>query len=123
MLDALKMAGTLAGLMKNKDAVRAAAERVKAKLAEVRATGTAGGGAVTVTASGQLKILRVELSPALAAHMTADGSSRAAAEALIAEATNAAIGQAQARAHQEIAKEAEALGIPNIPGLESMLGV
>ena len=72
MLDAFKMAGTLAGLMKNKEAIRASADRVKAKLAEVRATGTAGGGAVTVTASGQLKVLRVELSPALAAHMTAD---------------------------------------------------
>lgn len=122
MLDAFKMAGTLAGLMKNKDAIRASAERVKAKLADIRSVGTAGGGAVTVTASGQLKILRVELSPALASYMTADAASRTAAESLITEATNAALSQAQARAHEEVSKEAEALGIPKIPGLEGMLG-
>lgn len=122
MLDAFKMAGALAGLMKNKEALRAAADRVKSRLAEIRVTGTSGGGAVTVTVSGQLRVMRVELSPSLASHMMADTGSREIAENLIAEATNAALGQAQARAQQELAKEAEAMGLPAIPGLEGMLG-
>lgn len=122
MLDSLKMAGAIAGLMKNKDALRAAAERVKARLAEIRVTGTAGGGAVTVTVSGHLKVLRVELTPALASNMVADEASRSFAENLIAEATNDALTQAQARAQQELAKEAEALGLPAVPGLAGMLG-
>lgn len=121
MLDAFKMAGTLAGLMKNKEAIKAAAERVKSRLSDVRATGTAGGGAVSVTVSGQMKVLRVELSPALAQHM-GDMGSRTMAESLIAQAMNDALAQAQALAQKELAKEAEALGLPNIPGLEGMLG-
>jgi DNA-binding YbaB/EbfC family protein len=121
MLDAFKMAGTLAGLMKNKEAIRAAAERIKSRLGEIRVTGTAGGGAVTVTVSGQMKVLSVELSPALAGHV-ADETSREMAQQLIADATNDAIAQAQARAQQEIAKEAQALGLPEIPGLQGLLG-
>lgn len=121
MLDAFKMAGTLAGLMKNKEAIKVSAERVKGRLAEIRSTASAGGGAVTVTVNGQMKVLRIEFSPALASHMT-DAGSKAMAETLVAEAVNAALGQAQTKAHQEIAKEAEALGLPNIPGLEGLLG-
>jgi DNA-binding YbaB/EbfC family protein len=121
MLDALKVAGALAGLMKNKEAIRAAAERIKARLVEIRSTGTAGGGAVTVTVSGQLRVLSVELSPALAGHV-ADEASRAMAQQLIAEATNAALGTAQAKAQEVIAKEAKELGLPDIPGLQGLLG-
>jgi DNA-binding YbaB/EbfC family protein len=121
MLDAFKMAGTLAGLMKNKEAIKAAAERVKSRLGEVRATGSAGGGAVSVTVSGQMKVVRVELSPALAQHM-GDMGSRTMAESLIAQAVNDAMAQAQAIAQKEVAKEAEAMGLPNMPGLEGILG-
>ena len=121
MLDAFKMAGTLAGLMKNKEAIKASADRVKARLAEIRSTASAGGGAVTVTVSGQMTVLSIELSPALTAHLN-DAQSKAMAEALVAEAVNAALSQAQAKAQQEIAKEAQALGLPEIPGLQGMLG-
>ena len=34
MLDALKAAGAIAGLMKNKEALKGAGERIKARLAE-----------------------------------------------------------------------------------------
>ena len=121
MLDSFKMAGALAGLMKNKEALKNAAERVKAKLGDARATGIAGGGAVSVTVSGQMKVVRVELSPALAQHM-GDLGSRTMAESLIAQAMNDALAQAQALAQKELAKEAEALGLPNMPGLEGLLG-
>lgn len=122
MLDSLKAAGAIAGLMKNKEALRQAGERIKQRLAEVRAVGSAGGGAVSVTVNGQMKVLAVTLSPALAANLTADASTRALSESLIAEAVNDALRQAQMLAQREIKKEADALGLPNIPGLESLLG-
>lgn len=121
MLDAFKMAGTLAGLMKNKEAIKASADRVKSRLADIRSTASSGGGAVTVTVSGQMKILSVELSPALAGHL-GDAASKGMAESLITEAVNAALAQAQSKAQQEIAREAETLGLPEIPGLQGLLG-
>jgi DNA-binding protein YbaB len=72
--------------------------------------------------NGQLKVLEVSLSPALAANLTSDASSRVMAETLIAEAVNDGIRQAQQMAHREIKKEADALGLPSIPGLETLLG-
>jgi DNA-binding protein YbaB len=41
---------------------------------------------------------------------------------LIVEAVNNASDIAKAMAQREIAKEAEALGLPNMPGLEGLLG-
>ncbi|MBC7770951.1 MAG: YbaB/EbfC family nucleoid-associated protein [Pyrinomonadaceae bacterium] len=122
MLDSLKMAGTLAGLMKNKEGLKKAGERVKHRLSEIRVVGQAGAGAVRVTVDGKMHVHAVELMPALATHLTSDPAGRAMAESLIAEATNDAIGKAQVLAQKEIQKEAEALGLPAIPGLEGLLG-
>jgi nucleoid-associated protein EbfC len=122
VFDAFKTAGALAGLMKNKEGLKQAGDRIKQRLGELRAVGSAGGGAVSVTVSGQMKVLQVTLSPALAANLTTDTSSRAMAESLIAEAVNDALAQAQQAAHREIKKEADALGLPSIPGLETLLG-
>jgi DNA-binding YbaB/EbfC family protein len=122
VLDSFKMAGALAGLMKNKEKLRESADRVKQHLSEVRVTGEAGGGAVRVTVDGKMHVHSVELIPSLAAHLTSDPSGKRMAESLIADATNDAIGKAQAVAQREIAKEAEALGLPAMPGLESFLG-
>jgi DNA-binding protein YbaB len=121
VFDQLKMAGALAGLMKNKDGLKQAGERIRLRLGEMRAAGSAGGGAVQVTVSGQMTVIEVRLSAALVAGLGDDGS-RAMAESLIAEATNDAIKQARTMAQREIAKEAEALGLPNIPGLDNLLG-
>jgi len=122
MFDSFKAAGAIAGLMKNKEGLKQAGERVKQRLGELRALGSAGGGAVSVTVNGQMNVLEVSLSPALAANLTSDVPSRAMAETLIAEAVNDALRQAQQMAHREIKKEADALGLPNIPGLETLLG-
>lgn len=121
MFEHLKMAGALAGLMKNKEALREAGERIRTRLAEVRASGSAGGGAVHVTASGEMKILTIRLEPALAAGL-ADTGNRAHAEELIAEAVNSALEQAKDLAQKVAVKEADALGLPGIGGLAGMLG-
>jgi DNA-binding protein YbaB len=120
VFDSLKMAGALAGLMKNKDALKSAGERIKLRLAELRAAGGSGGGAVRATVSGDMKVISVTLEPAAMAGLN-DPSSKAMVESLIAEAVNNAMDIAKAMAQREIAREAEALGLPNIPGLENML--
>ncbi len=122
MFEGLKAAGALAGLMKNKAALQAAGERVQARLAELRAAGSAGGGAVRVTVDGKMHVVEVKLEQALVSHLGADAASKQMAESLIAEAFNDAVKQAQMMAQREISKEADALGLGDMPGLERMLG-
>lgn len=121
MFEHLKMAGALAGLMKNKDALREASERIRRRLAEARATGSAGGGAVQATASGEMRIVSIRIEPALAAGLS-DPANHALAEQLIAEAVNNALDQAKGMAQSIAVKEADALGLPGLGGLAGMLG-
>jgi len=74
VIDAFKSMGALAGLMKNKEKLAESAERVKARLAQVRVDGEAGAGAVRVTASGEMKILEVHIEPAVASSFGDDSS-------------------------------------------------
>jgi DNA-binding protein YbaB len=121
MFDQLKMAGALAGLLKNKEGLKAAGERIRKRLKEVRAGGASGGGAVRATATGELRIESIQIEPALAAGL-ADPANRAYAEQLITEAVNNALDQAKAIAQREAGKEAEALGLPGMEGMAGMLG-
>lgn len=121
MFDSLKAAGAIAGLMKNKEVIKEAGQRIKTRLGELRAAGGAGGGAVRATVTGDMKVVSVTLEAAAMAGL-GDPSSKAMVEALIAEAVNNAMDIAKAMAQREIAKEAEALGLPNIPGMEGLLG-
>lgn len=121
MFDGLKAMGALAGLMKNKDALKEAGARIKARLAGLRASGGSGGGVVRAVVSGDMKVVSVTLEPAALAGLS-DASSRALVESLIAEAVNNAMDIAKAMAQRELEKEAEALGLPNMPGMEGLLG-
>ncbi len=121
MFDSLKAAGALAGLMKNKEGLKQAGERIKIRLADLRAGGGSGGGAVRATVTGDMKVVSVTLEPAALVGLT-DPASKAMVESLIAEAVNNALDIAKAMAQREIAKEAEAMGLPNMPGMEGLLG-
>lgn len=116
MFDKFKAMSTMAALMKNKDQLKAAGERIKSKSQEIRATGEGGGGAVRVTVSGQMKVLAVELQPALVSGMAADDRTRELAGSLIAEAVNNANQSAQSQMKALIEKEAKELGLPDLPG-------
>jgi DNA-binding protein YbaB len=121
MFDNMKTMAALAGLMKNKDKIKAAGERIKAKAEDTRVTADAGGGAARATVNGAMKVLSVELSPALVMGMAADDKTRTLAASLIADAVNEALKQAQHRMKGHIDEEAKALGfeggLPGIPGL------
>lgn len=124
MLDNLKMLNALTGLMKNRDKLQTAGNRVREKMEATRCTGEAGGGAVRAVVTGSMKVISIELAPGLANGMAADDKTRALAGALIAEATNNAIAQAQEKMKEAIQAEAKSLGLDGIdlPGLQGMLG-
>jgi DNA-binding YbaB/EbfC family protein len=121
MFDKLKAMGALTALMKNQDKIKESIAKVREQMERTTVTGSAGGGAATVTCSGQMKILGVELSPALVNGMAADEKTRLLAGSLIAEATNEALKQAQARLRAAMEKEMQALGLADL-GLGDNLG-
>ena len=125
MFDKLKGMSTLAGLMQNKAKLKEAGERIKRELAALHVTGESGSGAVRVTASGEMAILDVSLSPALAAGLAASDSSRDYAQTLIRDATNAALTQARHKMQEIVRREAEAQGLGDLlkdmGGLENLL--
>ncbi|MEY3232421.1 MAG: YbaB/EbfC family nucleoid-associated protein [Phycisphaerales bacterium] len=122
MFDQLKSLGAIAGLLKNKEKLREAADRVKAKMEATRVMGEAGAGAARVVVSGTMKVLEVELAPGLIQGMNADPRTRALAGTLIAEATNEGLRRAQFAMKEAVEEESRALGIEGLPGLENLLG-
>lgn len=112
MLDNLKALGALSGLMKNKDKIAESARRVRDELASARIGGQAGGGVVKAVASGDMRVVSIEISPALGAGIGASDSDRAMASALITEAVNDALTRARTVAQETIRRETEALGLP-----------
>lgn len=123
MLDNLKAMQAVAGLMKNKDKLVEAGDRIKAKTDAMRVTGEAGGGACRATVSGRMELIDLTLDPALLAGMSVDEKTRSLATALIKDAVNDAMSKAQEKVKDMIAKEAEALGLPGMSDqLSGLLG-
>ncbi len=116
MLDNLKALGAITALMKNKEKLAESAQRVRAELERTRVTGEAGGGVVRAIASGDLRIISIEISPALGAGIGATDADRAMASALIVEAVNDALARSRAKAQEAVRREAEALGLPDLSG-------
>src|SRR4051812_40254634 len=106
MFDKLKTMGAVAALMKDKEKLKATGQRVKDKAESVRAIGEGGAGAVRVTVNGQMKVLQVELTPALVSGMAADDRTRELAGSLIAEAVNNASASAQMQMRTFLEREA-----------------
>jgi DNA-binding protein YbaB len=123
MFDKLKAMGALAGLMKNREGLRAAGDRVKEKMERTRCAGEAGGGAVRAVVSGKMEVVELIITPALATGMAADPKTRELAGGLIAEAVNIALRQAQERLQEAIKIEAEAMGLGDLGNLEGLSGL
>lgn len=121
MFDNLKALGAVTALMKNQDKIKESIARVRGEMEQWRLTGQAGGGAARVTCNGHMKVVHVELTPALVAGMAADDKTRQLAGNLIAEATNDATSQAQRKVKEAFDREAHALGLGDL-GLGSGLG-
>lgn len=123
MFDNLKAMQAVAGLMKNKDKLKEAGERIKARSESLRATGEAGGGACRATVTGRMELVDLTLDPALLAGMSVDEKTRDLATGLIRDAVNDANRKAQEQLKDLIAREAEALGLPGVSDqLTGLLG-
>ncbi len=119
MFDQFKAMGALAGLMKNRDKLKEAGDRMQRTLEAARIVGQSGGGLVRVEVSGRLRIERVEISPSVANAMGSD-EGRTQAQALIAEATNDALRAAERVIQQETQRMARELGVEDMPGLDNL---
>lgn len=122
MFDQMKAMGAIAGLMKDKDRLREMGERFQEKLERMQVTGTAGGSAVRVTVSGKMRVLDVHLDPALIAGLEVGEGGRTMAQSLIEEATNDALTRVQVLIREEARRMSEELGLPDIPGVDKLLG-
>ena len=118
MFDNLKAMTGLAGLLKDLPRLKARLEEVKQELSLKTVTSETGGGAVRVTANGLLKVVSIELDPALITGLVnpADEQDKAIAEGLITGAVNAALVKARELAEKEMADAAGELGLPLPPG-------
>ncbi len=121
MFDKLKTMQALGSLMKNKEQLAEAGERIKSKMEAMRVDGEAGGGACRAIVNGKMKLIDLTLDPALLAGMAVDEKTRDLATALIKDAINDATKNAQERVQELIAKEAAELGLgelaPQLGGL------
>ena len=114
MFDNLKGMAQVAGLLKDLPKIKARLERVKESLGETTVTGETGGGAVTATANGLMKIVSIEIDPSLMAGLADPNNpdDKVIAEDLIAGAVNTALIKAREMAEREMAEAANELGIP-----------
>lgn len=121
MFDKLKAMGAVANLMKNQDGIKDAARRVREKMEQTTVIGESGSGAARATVTGTLKVVSVELSPALVGGMNADERTRQLASSLIADAVNDAMRHAQAKIKEALDAEAKAMGLEGmLPDLTAL---
>ena len=114
MLDNLKSMASLGGLLKNLPKIKERMATLKEKLGRQTVTGETGGGAVRVTATGLLRVVSIEVDPAMLAGLVDanDPQDKAMAEGLIAGAVNTALQKARELAEKEAAAAAGEMGLP-----------
>ncbi len=106
--------GNLASLMKNANEITGKIGGVSEELKKRRATGTAGGGMVTVEVNGLGQVLNVSIEPSLV-----DNNDRE----MIQDLLPAAINQATAKSKQmHVDAMKELTGGFSLPGLDQALG-
>lgn len=105
----LRGLGNVAKLMGSMGEIQSRMEAMKASLSELKVEGTAGGGMVTVVATGSHRVTRVTIEESLLV-----AGDREMIEELVTAATNQALEKAQQAAAEEMSKMAGDLEIPGI---------
>ncbi len=118
MLDNLKSMAGLAGILKDLPKIKERMAALKEHLGRQTVTGETGGGAVRVTATGLLRVVSIEVDPALLSGLvdSTDPQDKAMAQDLITGAVNTALQKARELAEKEAAAGAGELGLPLPPG-------
>ena len=110
MFDQLK---NLGNMMQQAQQIQGRMQEAKEKVGELRVEGIAGGEMVKVTASGDMKIVSVQIEPSLL-----ETQDRELVEELVTAATNQALQKAKEAAASAMS---EVAGDMNIPGLGDAL--
>lgn len=115
LFDQLKMMGAVAGLLKNRDQIKAAGQRIQSRLEAMRIEGLSEGGLVKAVISGKMEVLSIDVAPSLGAGLgSTDAKTRQMAGAMIVAAVNEALKKAQAAVAEVIDAEGEKLGLPGL---------
>jgi DNA-binding YbaB/EbfC family protein len=107
----------VANLMKQAKEIQGRAAEMKTRLGQVRVEGTAGGGMVTVEASGDQKITACRIEPSLI-----ESGDREMIEDLVVSASNQALEQARERAAAEMQQLAGGFNFPGLSEAMEQLG-
>lgn len=110
--------GNLASMMKQAQEFQGRMGEMQERLKDVRVTGSAGGGMVTVEANGQQKILACRIEPSVF-----EGGDRELLEDLLVSAVNQAQEKAREQAAEEMSKLAGGLNLPGLGDALSQMGL
>ena len=102
----------LEGLMAKAKEAQARMAELQRELALRRVEGSAGGGMVTVVATGEMRILEIRIEPSLLA-----SGDRDMLQDLTAAAVNAALMNAQTMVQEEIQRASATMAVPNLADL------
>ncbi len=123
MFDKLKAATQMAGMLKDLPRLQAKLAEVRERLASTKVHGAAGGGAVRVIATCDLRIESVTLDPSvLRGIATGSAADAAYANRMVADATNDALSSARARIAEELGRAAKEAGVDLPTQLLEQLG-
>lgn len=111
------MFGMLGQLMQQAQAAQEGIQKAQERASARTFDGSSGGGRVTVRITGDLRVQKLSIDPAVFA-----GGDRALVEDLVVAALNDTIRRAQAAVNQEMGQVTEGLQLPNIPGLPGIFG-
>lgn len=100
----------LGALLRRAQEVQERMAALQRDLARRRVEGSAGAGMVRAIATGELRVLEVEIDPALLA-----GGDRAMLQDLVAAAVNAALAAAQRMVHEEMQRAAAGMQLAIAP--------
>lgn len=100
-------------IMRQAQEMQGKAAEMQERLAKLHVEGTAGGGMVSVTATGQQKVLNMSIDQSLL-----DDGDKEMLEDLVVAAVNQALEKAKAAAAEEMAK---LTGDINLPGMQDMM--
>ncbi len=114
----LKGLGNIATLMKQAQDMQGRMNELQDNLGQLRVQANAGGGMVTVEASGQQRILSCRIEQSLL-----ESGDREMIEDLVVAATNSALEKAKESAKQEVTKLAGEVDIPGLGDALSKFGL
>ncbi|HEX6986559.1 MAG TPA: YbaB/EbfC family nucleoid-associated protein [Planctomycetaceae bacterium] len=110
--------GNMAALLRQAQEMQTRVRELQERLAGLRVEGTAGGGMVSVTVSGQQKVLACRIEPSLLASGDAE-----VVQDLVVAAANQALDKARETAQEELSKLSGGMDLPGLGEALSRMGL